>query len=100
MPSRTKIKSETEKVDEKFDIEPPEIEYIAAKYVISVPVDKVNLKDKWNLRLYASKVLKQKIGDEVQLTSMKVRRQPWLSRNMGRLVGRSPRVDLLVTTKF
>jgi hypothetical protein len=89
--------------DEKVEDLPliiPELHYLSEKYIVRVPVTDKVLKNKWELRKYAAMMVEQKIGDEVQLTSMKVKHPHVLAKTKARLTKQVPSARLLVTVKF
>ncbi|MBA3757909.1 hypothetical protein H0X09_03560 [Candidatus Saccharibacteria bacterium] len=96
----TKIKKTPEEAEEKLAMQPPETEYVSESYVINLPATNEHLGDPWSLRKYASEVMNREIGDEVQLTSLRIKRPGLTSRGTAKLFSRTPRVRLYVTTKF
>lgn len=89
-----------EQKNEKFGLVPPEIDYISSKFRIKLPIDDTHFSDPWKLRIYAAKLLQKEIGDEVQLTTMKVKRPLFIHRLGSRLFGRVPNARLYITIKF
>lgn len=86
--------------EEKFDLQPPEPEYVAENYVISIPLDDKHFDSPWELRKYAAKKLEHQLGDEIQVTSLKVKKPNFLSRYWSRLRGQEPQAKLYLTVKF
>lgn len=85
---------------EKISFEPPEPQYIAEKEVFEIPLSDPRLNKPWELRLYATELVKQRIGDEAQVTSLKVKRPRLIRKTLARLHGREPQARLYVTIKF
>lgn len=83
-----------------LSIIPPETNYIVEKRELWIPVDDPHLKDKWQLRLYAEKLIEQQMGDEVQLTGLKVKKPGPLHRTRAKFKKQEPQVRLIVTIKF
>jgi hypothetical protein len=78
----------------------PDQHYLSEKYIVRVPVTSKVLKNKWELRKYAAKMIEQMIGDEVQLTSMKVKMPHLVSKTGAKLRKQIPAARLYVTVKF
>ena len=107
MPKKTKtikkpkiIKEEIPETLEDLPFAPPEIRELAERYVVRVPVSQAPWHDRWQLRLYAEKELENRLGDSVQLTSMRVHKPHLLSKTKARLLKREPEARLIVTIKF
>jgi len=86
--------------EEKFELIPPEIEYMSAQYVLAIPVTDRHLNNPWKLRLRAAKLLERKLGDHVQLTALKVKRPGLKARLTAWLHHQVPTARLYVTVKF
>jgi hypothetical protein len=95
-----KVIEEPQETLEQLPFVPPETHELAERYTIRVPIEDINLDDRWHLRLYAEKVLEDRLGDTVQLTSMSVRKPHLISKTKARLLKRRPQARLLVTIKF
>jgi hypothetical protein len=78
----------------------PDLHYLSEKYIVRVPVTDKRLKNKWELRKYAAKKIEQKIGDEVQLTSIKIKKPHLVAKTKARLTKQIPAARLYVTVKF
>ena len=94
------VLEEPQETLEQLPFVPPEIHELSERYTIRVPLSSVDLDDRWHLRLYAEKVLEQRLGDTVQLTSMKVHKPHLISKTKARLLKSEPQARLLVTIKF
>jgi hypothetical protein len=94
------IIEEPQETLEQLPFVPPEVRELSERYTIRIPAREVNLGDRWHLRLYAEKVLEDRLGDTVQLTSMRVHRPHLISKTKSRLLRREPQARLLVTIKF
>lgn len=97
--TKTKIKTDNNFINE-LDVIPPETRYLSERYVLKVPVSDRHFQSPWHLRLYALELLEKEIGDEVQLTSMKVKKPRAVAKSAARLRGREPHARLYVTIKF
>jgi hypothetical protein len=86
--------------EDQLPFEPPETRYISANYVLKVPITDPHFDSPWKLRVYASKLINQRIGDEVQLTSMKVKKPTLTNKSLAKIFNRTPNARLYVTTKF
>ena len=103
MPKNKKTIQKPEEVEEKFEdlpFAPPETHYLAERYVVKVPVSKAPLDNRWELRLFAEKELESRLGDEVQLTSLRVHKPHLIARGKARLFKLEPEARLVVTVKF
>ena len=108
MPKKAKTTQKTKKIDaeqpdetlEQLPFVPPEIHELSERYIVRVPISQAPWHDRWQLRLYAEKELEQRLGDTVQLTSMRVRKPHLLSKTKARLLKREPEARLIVTIKF
>lgn len=85
---------------EELPVIPPETHYLSAKYVLEIPTGDNHLKDPWQLRLHALKLVQHKIGDEVQLTALRVKKPSPAKKALAKLLKREPGVRLYVTVKF
>ena len=85
---------------EELPFVPPETHELSERYIVRVPLSQAPWHDRWQLRLYAEKELEQRLGDQVQLTSMKVHKPHLLSKTKARLLKREPEARLIVTIKF
>lgn len=87
-------------IPEDLPMAPPDTQYLSERYIVEIPISDERLKNPWQLRLYAEKELEGRLGDEVQLTSLKVKKPRALARSKARLLKREPTVRLYVTVKF
>lgn len=78
----------------------PDQHYLSDRYIVEIPADDERLKNKWELRKYAAKQVEKKLGDEVQLTSMKIRKPHIIAKSKAKLLKRQPTARLFVTVKF
>jgi hypothetical protein len=78
----------------------PELHYLSAKYVVRVPLSDSHMENRWELRKYAERLIEDKLGDEVQLTALKVKKPHLAARTKAKLFKREPCARLLVTVKF
>src|SRR3954467_2291622 len=103
--SKVKIKTkdliEEPETMEELPFVPPEIRELAELYVVDLPVSDPHLADRpWDLRLHIEKILENRLGDAVQLTSIKIRKPHALSRRVAKLRRREPCARAYVTIKF
>lgn len=97
------IKQEVEQPEETLEqlpFVPPETHELSERYIVRVPVSQAPWHDRWQLRLYAEKELEQRLGDQVQLTSLRVHKPHLISKTKARLLKREPEARLIVTIKF
>jgi hypothetical protein len=86
--------------DGSLPFQPPETKYIASVHVLKVPVTDEHFGNPWRLRLYAADLLAQEIGDEAQLTDLKVKKPSLAAKSLARLLGTVPNARLYATIKF
>ena len=91
---------EQKSTDEKLAFEPPEPQYIAEKEVFEIPLSDSRLAKPWELRLLAIELVKQKIGDEAQITSLKVKKPRLARKTLYKIRNQEPCARLYVTIKF
>lgn len=97
---RQKAQSEDDNSNDQLPFQPPEITYISSVHVLKIPVTDEHLGHPWQLRLYAAELLAQEIGDEAQMTELKVKGPSVLSKSVARLFKRTPNARLYATIKF
>ena len=95
-----KTAEQTEETYESLPFAPPDTHYLAERYTVMIPVSDERVNDRWQLRLYAEKQLESRLGDEVQLTSLKVHKPHVLSKTKAKILKRQPEARLIVTVKF
>lgn len=86
--------------EDKFVLAPPELGYVSEKYVLRIPVTDRHLHNPWHLHVYAANLLERRLGDEVEVTSLKVKKPHLPSRTAARLLRREPQARLFITVKF
>ena len=79
---------------------PPEMHYVAERYIVKLPLSNISFDDPWKLRLHVTKVLESHLGDAVELTSMKIRKPHFVAKTKARLLKREPCARAFVTVKF
>jgi|SRR6185437_7380140 len=94
------IIEEPQETLEELPFVPPEIHELSERYIVTVPLSQAPWHDRWQLRLFAEKELEQRLGDSVQLTSLKVHKPHLISKTRARLLKREPEARLIVTIKF
>lgn len=87
-------------MDDKLPFEPPEPKYVAEHYILRIPVTDKHFKSPWELRKHAAKLLEKELGDDVQLTSLKVKQPGYPAKLWAKLTGKVPEAKLHVTIKF
>jgi hypothetical protein len=97
---RSKIIEQAEETLEDLPFAPPEIRELAERYTVFIPVSDERINNRWELRLYAEKALETRLGDAVQLTSMRVHRPHLVAKTKALLLKREPQARLSVTIKF
>jgi hypothetical protein len=85
---------------EKLEFIPPETHYLSTKYMVKIPVTDKHLNNRWELRVYASKLVERHLRDEVQVTSLKLKKPHILKREVAKLRGQTPYARAYVTIKF
>jgi hypothetical protein len=86
--------------DEKLAFEPPEPGYIAEREMFEIPMSDPRLKNPWGLRLYVTELVHQRIGDEAQITSIKVKQPHAMRKTLARIKKQEPQARLYATIKF
>lgn len=86
--------------DDKLPFEPPEPGYVTEEYVLKIPVTDKHLKNPWELRKHAAKLIEKELGDSVQMTDLKVHMPGPLIRTFSRLFRKIPQAKLHATIKF
>jgi hypothetical protein len=98
---KRKIEIDQQETEEGFPLVAPELKYLSAKYVVKLPVtDKHLTKSRWDLRVYVERLIERKLGDEIQMTSMKIRKPHLLAKTWARLRHQVPSTRMYVTIKF
>lgn len=87
-------------MSDKLAFEPPEPGYITEKEIFEIPLTDERLGKPWELRLYAVELVRQKIGDEVQVTSLKVKKPRLMRKTLAKIKKQEPSARLYVTIKF
>jgi hypothetical protein len=100
MKKNKKIIEQPEETMEDLPFAPPELHYLAERYTVRIPITDKHFESRWELRVYAEKVLEEKLGDSVQLTSMRVKKPHLISKTKSKLRKEVPHARLLVTVKF
>lgn len=95
-----RIEIENTENGEVFDLIPPETHYLSTRYIVQIPLDDKHLRDRWELRKHAARLVERSLGDEVQVTSLKVRRPHLIRKTTARLRHQTPCAKAYVTVKF
>ncbi|SRR6266404_7399622 len=100
MASKTKKLKKEETIDD-MPFVPPEIHELAEQYIVQLPAsDPYFTKSRWEQRLHIERILEQRLGDAVQLTSIKVRKPHIIAKTKARLLKCEPCARAFVTIKF
>lgn len=98
--TKNKQKQVSDDQEKGFPLIPPEIHFLADRYLVKLPLSDQHLQDPWELRIHVAKILENRLGDTVELTSMKVKRPHLLSRGVSRIRRREPCARAFVTVEF
>jgi hypothetical protein len=83
-----------------YPMVPPETHFLADRYVVKVPISDPHFQNPWELRVHVAKLLKRHLGDEVELTSMKVKKPHLIARTKAKVLKQEPCARAIVTIKF
>lgn len=86
--------------EESLAFEPPEPEYISSLYVLKIPLYDPHFDDPWELRVYAARLLKDQMGDDSQITDLRVKKPHLFNRIVKRILRKELLAKLYVTVKF
>jgi hypothetical protein len=89
-----------DEIEDNLTLVAPEVDFISSRYVVKLPYNDPHFQDRWKLRLYVAKLLERKLGDDVQLTSLKVHKPSLTNRSLSKILGHAPEARLYVTLKF
>jgi len=95
-----KVLSEPQETMQQLPFVPPETHYLSEHYIVKLPVSDPRFGDPWQLRLYVAKLVEHRLGDQVQLTSMKIRQPHVIAKGVARLRKREPVARAFVTIAF
>jgi hypothetical protein len=98
--SKKVVLDESEEKLQDLPFAPPDLHYLSERYIVKVPLSQAPMENRWELRLYAEKELERRLGDEVQLTSMRVHKPHLISKTKAHLLRQEPVARLVVTVKF
>jgi hypothetical protein len=97
----TKTKTiETEETMEDLPFAPPEMHYLSERYILRLPLNDEHFESPWKLRVYITKVLERQLGDEAQVTSLRVKKPHLVAKGKAKLLKYQPTARLFVTVKF
>lgn len=97
---KSKPKDIVQETAEDLPFAPPEMHYLSTRYVVHIPVTDEHLSDRWKLRVYATELVERKLGDEVQVTAMKIRKPHLISKTRSKIRKEVPHARIFVTVKF
>jgi len=97
---KTKKLKKAEETDETLAFIPPETHYLSSIYTVTLPAADKHFDNPWQLRLFAAKLVESKLGDEAQITDMRIKKPHLIAKSKARLLKRQPQARLLVTIKF
>ena len=86
--------------DNQFNLVPPETHYLSTRYMVRIPVNDKHMRDRWELRKHAASLVERSLGDEVQITSFKVKKPHMVRKSIARMRGQVPYARAYVTIKF
>ena len=81
-------------------IVPPEVHFLADRYIIKLPLSDEHFADPWGLRVHVAKILESRLGDEIELTSLKIKKPHLIAKTKARLLKSEPYARAIVTIKF
>ena len=91
---------EEELQPEEYPMVPPEVHFLSDKYVVKLPVSQLPSGSAWDLRLHIAGVLEQRLGDHVEVKSLKLKKPHLIAKSKARLLKREPVVRAYVTVEF
>ena len=97
---KTKKLEKSDPVDVGLDLIPPEHHYLTSSYIIRVPLNDDHFADPWKLRIFATRLVERKLGDEVQVSDMKVKKPHLIAKSRARLHKQPPMARLYLTVRF
>jgi len=86
--------------DNQFNLVPPETHYLSSSYMVRIPVNDKHKKNRWELRKHAASLVERSLGDEVQITSFRVKKPHLVHKSIARLRKQVPYARAYVTIKF
>lgn len=91
---------ETSVDDDRFELVPPETHYLSSRYIVKIPVTDRHLNNGWELRKHATKLLEKNLGDEAQVTDLKVKKPHLIHKSVAKIRHQTPYAKAYVTVKF
>ena len=85
---------------EDYPMLPPEVHFLADRYVVKVPMSDPHFSSPWELRVHVAKLLQRHLGDEVEMTSIKVRKPHLIAKAKARVLKQEPCAKAIVTINF
>lgn len=103
--TKTKVKvkqqaPQEEVAQEEYPMVPPEVHFLADRYIVKVPMSDPHFSSPWELRVHVARLLQRHLGDEVELTSMKVKKPRFIGKTKARLLKQEPCARAIVTVNF
>ncbi len=86
--------------DNRLPLVPPEVRFLANQYVFKLPLEDLRSKSPWELRVHVAKMLEYHLGDEVEMTGMKIKKPHLIAKTKARVFRREPYARAIVTIKF
>jgi hypothetical protein len=98
-------KTKKVKIDSRVDVQelpfvPPDTHFLSEHFIVQLPVSDPHFEDPWKLRVHVAKIIERRLGDHVQLTSMKVKKPHLVAKSVARLRRREPCARAFVTIEF
>lgn len=94
------INTPAEKGENGFPLIPPEVHFLANQYIFKLPMDDLRSRSPWELRVHVAKMLEYHLGDEVEMTGMKIKKPHLIAKAKARVLRREPYARAIVTIKF
>ena len=77
-----------------------ENQFIYESYVVTVPADNSFLDDPKKLTTYAKKTVKRHLGDEAEVSKVKLKKPGLVKKGFDRILRRQVMASFIVVTKF
>jgi hypothetical protein len=103
--NKTKTKAKEQFVQEpeapeEYPMVPPEVHFLADRYVVKVPLSDPHFSSPWELRVHVARLLQRHLGDEVELTSIKVKKPRLIGKTKAKLLKQELCAKAIVTVNF
>jgi hypothetical protein len=95
-----RIVQKTKNIEDDLAIAPPVAESISAKYIIKLPVSDAHFKNLEAIKAYATKLLEKKLGDDVEINRLKIKKPGLASKLVSKVFDKTPNARLYITVDF